>query len=74
ISSGANLAAAIKVSKIHTELKNMVIMINDTATRYFSTELFDIQKQVQIPEREHPMDDYTKEQLNKYQPSWEIIE
>ncbi len=74
ISSGANLAAAIKIANIHSELKNIVIMINDTATRYFSTELFDIKKHVKIPKREHPMDDYTKEQLNKYQPMWEIIE
>ena len=74
ISSGANLAAAVKVSRNHPELKNLVIMLNDTATRYFSTELFDVKKEVQIPEREHLMDEYTKEQLEKYQKKWEIID
>ena len=74
ISSGANVAAAIKVAKKHPELKHIVIMLNDTALRYFSTPLFDVEKELEIPEREHPMDEYTKEQLDKYQPGWEIIE
>lgn len=74
ISSGANLAAAIKVSQKHPELENIVIMLNDTATRYFTTELFDVKKHVDIPEREHTMDNYTIEQLNRYQSNWEIIE
>ncbi len=74
ISSGANVAAAIKLSKRHPELKNIVIMLNDSAMRYFTTELFDVKKHVEIPEREHPMDDYTKQELDKYQPKWEIIE
>ncbi len=73
ISSGANVAAAIKVAKKHPELKNIVVMMNDSAMRYFTTELFDVKKHVEIPEREHPMDKYTKEQLDKYQPKWEII-
>jgi cysteine synthase A len=74
ISSGANVAAAIKLSKKHPELKNIVVMLNDSAMRYFTTELFDVKKHVEIPEREHPMDDYTKQELDKYQPKWEIIE
>jgi cysteine synthase A len=73
ISSGANVAAAIKIAKKHPELKHIVIMLNDTAMRYFTTELFDVKKHVEIPEREHPMDEYTKEQLYKYQPKWEMI-
>jgi cysteine synthase A len=74
ISSGANVAAAIKVAKKHPELKHIVVMMNDSAMRYFTTELFDVKKVVEIPEREHPMDEYTKEQLDKYQSKWEIIE
>jgi hypothetical protein len=31
-------------------------------------------KSVEIPEREHPLDDYSLSELDKYQPSWEIIE
>ena len=26
-----------------------------------------------IPEREHPMDDYTTKQLDRYQSGWEIL-
>ncbi|MGC8599848.1 MAG: PLP-dependent cysteine synthase family protein [Nitrososphaeria archaeon] len=74
ISSGANVAAAVKVAKKHPELKHIVVMMNDSAMRYFTTELFDVKKVVEIPEREHPMDEYTKEQLDKYQSKWEIIE
>jgi len=74
ISSGANLVAALKVAKKHPELEHIVIMLNDTALRYFSTPLFGIEKELEIPEREHPMDEYTKEQLDRYHPGWEIIE
>ncbi len=74
ISSGANVAAAVKVAKKHPELKHIVVMMNDSAMRYFTTELFDVKKVVEIPEREHPIDEYTKEQLDKYQSKWEIIE
>lgn len=74
ISSGSNVAAAIKLAKRHPELNMIVTMINDTGERYFSTELCDIPKHVEIPEREHPMDEYTVAQLDKYQGKWEIIE
>lgn len=74
MSSGSNVAAAIKLARKHPELKMIVTMINDTGQRYFSTELCDAPKHVEIPERDHPMDEYTKEQLDKYQLVWEIIE
>ena len=74
ISSGCNVAAAIKIAKRHPEYKIIVTMINDTGQRYFSTELCEEVKKKAIPEREHPMDDYTKAQLDKYQSRWEIIE
>lgn len=73
ISSGSNVAAAIKLAKEHPELKTVVTMINDTGQRYFSTELCGEPKEVDIPEREHPMDEYTIKQLDKYQSGWEII-
>lgn len=74
ISSGSNVAGAIKVAKHYPETKAIVTMINDTGQRYFSTELCGVKKEIEIPEREHPMDDYTKEQLDKYQAGWVIIE
>jgi cysteine synthase len=74
ISSGCNVIAAIKVAKKHPEYKVIVTMINDTGQRYFSTELCGEEKHVEVPEREHPLDQYTIEQLDKYQSHWEIIE
>jgi cysteine synthase len=74
ISSGSNVAAAIKLAKKHPEHKMIVTLICDTGQRYFSTELCDAPKHVEVPERDHPMDEYTKVQLDKYQPGWELIE
>ncbi len=74
ISSGCNIAAAIKLAHRHPELKTIVTMINDTGQRYLSTELCGEKKVVEIPERDHPLDPYTIEQLDRYQSRWEIIE
>lgn len=73
ISSGANVVGAIKLAKKHPELKVIVTMLNDTGQRYFSTPLCGIEKEIDIPEREHPFDDYTLAELDKYQAGWEII-
>jgi cysteine synthase A len=73
ISSGCNVAGAIKLAKQHPELKLIVTMINDTGQRYYSTPLCGVEKKLKIPEREHPMDQYTIDELDKYQSSWEII-
>jgi cysteine synthase len=74
ISSGCNVAAAVKIARRHPKLHAIVTMINDTGQRYFSTELCGEPKSVEIPEREHPLDSYSLSELDKYQPSWEIIE
>jgi cysteine synthase A len=74
ISSGANVVAAIKLTERHPEMKRIATMICDSGQRYFSTELCGAPKHVTSPEREHPMDDYTRGQLDKYQSRWEIIE
>ncbi len=74
ISSGANVAGAIKLAKAHPKLKMIVTLITDTGQRYFSTELCGMPKHVEIPERDHPMDPYTTAQLDKYQAKWEIID
>ena len=74
ISSGCNVIAAIKVGRKHPEYKTIVTMINDTGQRYFSTELCGEEKHVDVPQREHPLDEYTIDQLNRYQLKWEIIE
>jgi len=74
ISSGCNVAAAVKVAKRHPNLQTIVTMVNDTGTRYFSTKLFGEKKTLEIPDRDHPLDPYTVKQLDTYQARWEIVE
>jgi cysteine synthase len=73
ISTGSNVAAAVKLARVHPELKMIVTLLCDTGQRYFSTALCDSPKHVEIPEREHPMDEYTVKMLDKYQGKWEIL-
>jgi cysteine synthase A len=74
ISSGANVKAALKLARRHPELRRIVTMINDTGQRYFSTPLCDVEKHLEVPEREHLLDERTIAELDKYQAKWEIIE
>lgn len=74
ISSGCNVAAAVKLARKHPELKTIVTMINDSGQRYFTTPLCGEPKHLEVPDREHPMDKRTKTELSRYQPNWEIID
>jgi cysteine synthase len=73
VSSGCNVAAALKLARRHPELAPIVTMINDTGQRYFTTALCGEAKSVEIPERDHPLDEYTTAQLDRFQSSWEIL-
>ena len=73
ISSGCNVAAALKLARRHPDLGSIVTMINDTGQRYFTTPLCGEKKVVAIPEREHPIDAYTTSQLDRFQSGWEIL-
>ena len=73
ISSGCNVAAALKLARRHPDLGSIVTVINDTGQRYFTTPLCGAAKDITIPERDHPMDDYTASQLDRFQPSWEVL-
>lgn len=73
ISSGCNVAAALKVSSKHPEYRTIVTTINDSGNRYFSTEVFGVKKHVSIPERDHPLDSYSSAQLDKFRPRLELI-
>jgi cysteine synthase A len=74
ISSGCNVAAAIKIANKHPQFRTIVTMINDSGQRYFSTELCGEERTMDIPIRDHPLDPYTETQLDKYQANWEIVE
>ncbi len=73
ISTGCNVAAAMKLAARHPELASIATMANDTGQRYFTTALCGEDKHVEVPEREHPMDPRTEEHLDRYQRSWEIL-
>jgi cysteine synthase A len=73
ISTGCNVAAALKLARRRPELPSIVTMANDTGQRYFSTPLCGEDKHVDVPEREHPMDERTRRELDRYQATWEIL-
>jgi cysteine synthase A len=73
ISTGSNVAAALKLARRHPGLAPIVTMANDTGQRYFTTALCGEAKRVDVPEREHPMDERTRGELDRYQASWEVL-
>lgn len=74
ISSGCNVAAALKVARSHPEYGTIVTTINDSGNRYFSTEVFGARKLVAIPDREHLLDPYSRSQIEKYGPRFELLD
>jgi cysteine synthase A len=73
ISTGCNVAAALKLARLRSDLRAIVTMANDTGQRYFTTALCGEDKHVEVPEREHPMDPKTERDLDRYQAKWEIL-
>jgi cysteine synthase A len=73
ISSGCNVAAAVKLARRHPELGSIATLVNDTGQRYFSTALCGEPKQVEVPEREHPLDERSTREIAAYKAGWEII-
>jgi cysteine synthase A len=73
ISTGCNVAAAVKLARRHPGLPSIVTMVNDTGQRYFTTPLCGEAKRVEVPERDHPLDERTRRELDRYQASWEIL-
>ena len=74
ISSGANIEGAIKLAKEHPEFDAIVTIITDTGHRYFTTKLFEPDYDIEVPERDHPLDDHSRSVLEEYQESWELID
>ncbi|MGH7334869.1 MAG: PLP-dependent cysteine synthase family protein [Candidatus Rokuibacteriota bacterium] len=73
ISTGCNVAAALKLARRHPTLPSIITMANDTGQRYFTTPLCGEAKHVVVPERAHPMDVRTLRELDRYQAHWEIL-
>ena len=59
----------------HPELESIATLVNDTGQRYFSTALCGglTPKHVQVPEREHPLDERSAREIANYHHQWEII-
>lgn len=72
-SSGINVASALKVWKKHPEFRTIVTVIADTGQRYLSGELFGERPDVDEPEREHPIDVHTLEQLAAHRDRLEFL-
>jgi cysteine synthase A len=73
ISSGCNVAAALKLARRRPELTSIVTMANDTGQRYFSTALCGEEKKVDVPVRDHPMDERTARELDRHQRGWDVL-
>ncbi|HET9491032.1 MAG TPA: PLP-dependent cysteine synthase family protein [Methylomirabilota bacterium] len=73
ISTGGNVAAAVKLARRHPGLAPIVTMANDTGQRYFTTALCGEAKRIEVPEREHVMDERTRRELDRYQAAWEVL-
>ncbi len=63
ISSGCNVAAALKVAQRYPDIGMIVVTINDNGLRYFSTELCGVESDLEVPDREHPISDEDKAKL-----------
>ena len=74
ISSGCNVAAAVKLSKKHPELGRIATVINDSGGRYLSTEVFGVRKKPSVTRTSKKLDPYTVEQLRKYQKGFDVVE
>jgi cysteine synthase A len=74
ISSGANVEGAIKLSEARADIDTIVTIICDTGHRYFTTKLFEPDHEIEVPDREHPLDDHSKGVLERFQDDWHIVE
>jgi cysteine synthase len=63
ISSGCNVAAAVKVAQRYPDLGMIVTVLSDNGLRYFSTELCGASTDLEVPDREHPISDEDKVKL-----------
>jgi cysteine synthase A len=63
ISSGCNVAAAVKVARRYPDIGMIVTVLSDNGLRYFSTELCGVETELEVPTREHPIREEDKAKL-----------
>ena len=60
--------------QVRPEVKIVVVLANDTGQRYFTTALCGVDKHVEVPIRDHPLDSRSSALLDQFQEFWDIIE
>jgi len=63
ISSGCNVAAALRVADRHPEMATIVTLLSDNGLRYLSTELTGAGAALEVPVREHELDAASRQRL-----------
>ena len=63
ISSGCNVAAALKVAHRYPDIGMIVTVLSDNGLRYFSTELCGVATDLEVPDRDHPITGADKAKL-----------
>lgn len=63
ISSGANVAAVLKVARHYPDMGTIVTVLNDNGLRYLSTELCDEPTTLEVPDRAHELDPTSRRRL-----------
>lgn len=66
ISSGCNVAGALKVARARDDLKSIVTLVCDNGLRYLSTELCGAPKTLDVPERDHPTSEADSRKLERH--------
>src|SRR5205814_7669985 len=67
MSSGCNVVAACKLAAAHPQLSPIATLVNDNGLRYLSTELCGEPVALASPEREHELDQASREKLGTVQ-------
>lgn len=63
ISSGCNVAAALKLAQRRPDLTAIVTLLSDNGLRYLSTELAGEPEPLEVPDRVHELDERSKQEL-----------
>jgi cysteine synthase A len=66
ISSGCNVAGALKLAAARADLARIVTIINDNGLRYLSTELLGESEPLDVPDRDHPSSEEDRRKLEQH--------
>ncbi|MEX2274443.1 MAG: cysteine synthase family protein [Actinomycetota bacterium] len=72
-SGGCNVHACLTVAAAHPELARIATLIPDTAMRYYSTGLFGEEESVDVPDRDHVLDERTVAELDRHAARLEVL-